>query len=387
MTYRKQDALAIVQSAKQLGVDPGSLAGLFEMESGGDPNIWGGAGGQYRGLIQFGPDARREVGLPNKSMSVAEQLPYVERYLRQRGFQPGKMGAKELYRTVLVGNPFQGGTDSFGTNSDKAATRMTPGGDLYKRGLGKIQSGLGSSLSTTAMGGAGSNSGSMDFANQQAPVPIEESVRPPMAGDIFSAPAEGDTGETSPHLAAATDAMLKALNLGSTPVPANDAAIGASTALAGSVIQAGGGAPAVKVGDVVDRAGRSSLGLNQGVSEACATSAATILNKMGRNVAVPTTKSWDGMPTGSALASRFFNDQVATKIPVNQVQPGDPIAFANTYGNWGPGTITHVGIAAGRDPKTGQMMMYDHSTGKGVVKRPVDTFGSPLYAARLKGAQ
>lgn len=385
MTYRKQDAQAIVQSAKQLGVDPGSLAGLFELESGGDPNIWGGEGGKYRGLIQFGPDARREVGLPNKSMSVTEQLPYVERYLRQRGFQPGKMGAKELYRTVLVGNPFQGGTDSFGTNSDKAAARMAPGGDLYKRGLGRIQSGLGSSLSPTATSEVSSSSRPMDFMGQQVSAPMEESVRPPMAGDIFSAPAGEESGQMSPHLAAATDAMMKALDMSSTPTPANDAAIGVSTALAGSEVPAGiSGAPTVKVGDVVDRAGRSSLGLNKGVGEACAISAATILNKMGRNVPVPSGKSWDGLSTGGALASRFFNDQVATKIPISQVQPGDPIAFANTYGNWGPGTITHVGVAAGKDPNTGQLMMYDHSSRSGVVKRPVSTFAQPLYAARLR---
>jgi hypothetical protein len=60
-------------------------------------------------------------------MSIAEQMPYVEKYFQQRGFTPGKHGTTELYRTVLVGNPRQSGTDSFGTNSDKAAERMKPG--------------------------------------------------------------------------------------------------------------------------------------------------------------------------------------------------------------------------------------------------------------------
>jgi hypothetical protein len=126
----------------------------MEMESGLDPNIWGGAGGQYRGLIQFGPGARKEVGLPNKPMTIAEQMPYVERYFQQRGFTPGKHGTTELYRTVLVGNPRQSGTDSFGTNSDKAAERMKPGGDLYQRFAGKFDP-VASKIGAPGSAGAG----------------------------------------------------------------------------------------------------------------------------------------------------------------------------------------------------------------------------------------
>lgn len=133
MSLNRQDAQAIAATAQRLGVDPRTLGGLFELESGVDPNIWGGAGGKYKGLIQFGPGARSEVGLPDRQMSIPEQLPYVEKYFQQRGFKPGKHGTTELYRTVLVGNPGQSGTDSFGTNSDKAAKRMEPGGDLYQR--------------------------------------------------------------------------------------------------------------------------------------------------------------------------------------------------------------------------------------------------------------
>ena len=131
-TLDPETANAIKATADRLGVDVYSLGGLFEMESSHNPNIWGGAGGKYKGLIQFGPGARSEVGLPDKDMTIAEQLPYVEEYFKQRGFTPGKHGVTELYRTVLVGNPGQSGTDSWGTNSDSAAKRMMPGGDLYK---------------------------------------------------------------------------------------------------------------------------------------------------------------------------------------------------------------------------------------------------------------
>lgn len=138
MSLSLQDAQAIASTAQRLGVDPRTLGALMELESGLDPNVWGGAGGKYRGLIQFGPEASREVGLPDRKMSIAEQMPFVERYFQQRGFTPGKHGTTELYRTVLVGNPRQSGTDSFGTNSDSAAKRMMPGGDLYQRFSGKF---------------------------------------------------------------------------------------------------------------------------------------------------------------------------------------------------------------------------------------------------------
>lgn len=154
MPISKQDAQAIIQLGRELGVDPISLGGLMEMESGIDPNVWGGAGKKYKGLIQFGPAARSEVGLPDKPMTIAEQIPYVRRYFQQRGFAPGKHGVTEMYRTVLVGNPYQSGTDTFGTESDATAKRMLPGGDLYERARKKLEGGLGSTVQTTARAAA-----------------------------------------------------------------------------------------------------------------------------------------------------------------------------------------------------------------------------------------
>ena len=150
MALTKQDAQAIVQLGNELGVDPASLGGLMELESGINPNIWGGSGGKYRGLIQFGPGARQEVGLPSRQMTIAEQIPYVKKYFQQRGFKPGEHGVTEMYRTVLVGNPYQSGTDTFGTESDTAAKRMLPGGDLYERARVKLEGGLGGDLRAAA---------------------------------------------------------------------------------------------------------------------------------------------------------------------------------------------------------------------------------------------
>lgn len=159
MSLSVNDANAIIALANRMGVDPGSLAGLMHMESGINPNIWGGAGGNYRGLIQFGPGARQEVGLPDGPMTIEAQVPYVEKYFKQRGFKPG-MSAEQMYRTVLVGNPYQSGTDSFGTNSDKAGARMRPGGDLYNAGMSALKNAtakadyMGLQSSSTRTGGS-----------------------------------------------------------------------------------------------------------------------------------------------------------------------------------------------------------------------------------------
>ena len=133
MELAPYDKAAVIRTAKQLGVPAPTLAGLIHMESGFRPNVWGGDGGNYRGLIQFGPGARNEVNLPVRDMSIAEQMPYVKKYFDQRGFKPG-MDAVQLYRTVLVGNPYQRDKDSNNTDSDITGAQMAPGGSLYKIG-------------------------------------------------------------------------------------------------------------------------------------------------------------------------------------------------------------------------------------------------------------
>jgi hypothetical protein len=135
-TLQSADRQAVFNSAKRLGLDPYEFGALVHQESGFRPNVWGGAGGQYRGLIQFGPGARKEVGLPDKPMTIAEQLPYVEKYFQQRGYKPG-MGIAKAYATVLGGNPnvSLSAKDSFGTSVGSSLPRFKPGGSLYKEAM------------------------------------------------------------------------------------------------------------------------------------------------------------------------------------------------------------------------------------------------------------
>lgn len=131
------DKEAVLQTARNLRMDPNELGALILQESGFRPNVWGGGGNNYYGLIQFGGPERKEVGLDPKKIgnyTVAEQMPHVERFLKGRGFKPG-MGVKKAYATVLGGNPYADiyAKDINETSVSSATPRMVPGGDLYKQ--------------------------------------------------------------------------------------------------------------------------------------------------------------------------------------------------------------------------------------------------------------
>jgi hypothetical protein len=131
------DKEAVRAVARNLRMDPNELGALILQESGFRPNVWGGGGNNYYGLIQFGGPERQEVGLdPNKigNYTVAEQMPHVERFFKGRGFKPG-MGIQKAYATVLGGNPNANiyAQDSNKTSVASAAPRMARGGDLYKQ--------------------------------------------------------------------------------------------------------------------------------------------------------------------------------------------------------------------------------------------------------------
>lgn len=135
-TLRPEDRQAVFASAKRLGLDPYEFGALIHQESGFRPNVYGGAGGNYYGLIQFGGPERAKYLDQSKigKYTIAEQMPAVEQFLRDRGFQPGKMGIDRAYATILGGNPNISLTakDSFGTSVASSLPRFKPGGSLYK---------------------------------------------------------------------------------------------------------------------------------------------------------------------------------------------------------------------------------------------------------------
>ena len=129
--------------------------------------------------------------------------------------------------------------------------------------------------------------------------------------------------------------------------------------------------------EAIMKAANSSLGLNAGVGNMCAHSVRHILSKAGITNVGETSNPWDGVqPSTAGFANSFAGDNVGQrKTSLNDMKPGDLVLLKNTTGNYAAGTITHVGIYAGKDPKTGDHMMFDHSSRRGVVKRSVeDTF-------------
>lgn len=98
-------AQAIVEASTRLGIDPHALATAISYETGGrfSPGIWGGKGGNYLGLIQFGPEERAKYGV-KEGQSAVEQMGAVENFLRDRGVKPG-MGLPDIYSTINAGAP------------------------------------------------------------------------------------------------------------------------------------------------------------------------------------------------------------------------------------------------------------------------------------------
>jgi hypothetical protein len=135
-TLKPEDRAAVFQTAQRLGLDPYEFGALIHQESGFRPNVYGGAGGNYYGLIQFGGPERAKYLNPQKlgSYTIAEQLPAVEKFLTDRGFKPGQMGIDRAYATILGGNPNVNlnAKDSFGTSVASSLSGFKPGGSRYK---------------------------------------------------------------------------------------------------------------------------------------------------------------------------------------------------------------------------------------------------------------
>ena len=134
----KSGAMALVATAKRLGLKPEEFTALMSWESGGtlNPNVIGGDGNQYKGLIQFSPDNQAKYGT-SKQQSIAQQIPSIEQYLKDRGFKPGQHDIRHAYSAVLAGNAserYWGSSDSNGTNVRNAAPKFQKG-DHYNRAI------------------------------------------------------------------------------------------------------------------------------------------------------------------------------------------------------------------------------------------------------------
>ena len=102
---------ALTEAANELGISAKDLAAIISYETAGtfSPSVRGGHGGNYEGLIQFGPAERKAYGV-KPGMSFEDQItgPVVA-YFKDRFAKVGRstQGAtlSDLYRTVNGGNP------------------------------------------------------------------------------------------------------------------------------------------------------------------------------------------------------------------------------------------------------------------------------------------
>ena len=133
---------AIVSAANELGVRPEDLAAVISQETMGtfDPQIIGGEGNDYKGLIQFGIPERETYGYRDDMTFEEQILGPVVRYLKDRGVKKGH-GVKEIYAAILTGNvsTLQSDgltrTDSFGTSVESALPNLNQGGSHYNNAL------------------------------------------------------------------------------------------------------------------------------------------------------------------------------------------------------------------------------------------------------------
>ena len=98
-----------------------------------------------------------------------------------------------------------------------------------------------------------------------------------------------------------------------------------------------------------------------------------------------TLKPWDGdvlSPEDKLapdMADSLAGDELGTKITsLDEIKAGDLVFFKNTYGNWAPGVITHVGIAVGNGE-----YMHRMTSNKGIVKTQAIPAGDFAYGMRL----
>src|SRR5690606_38762870 len=96
---------AIINTSRQIGVDPVDLATIISYETSGTFDPWK-AGpttqwGQHRGLSQWGEPQRQKYGV-TRDMPVEQQVAAAGRYLVDAGVKPG-MGILDMYSAINAG--------------------------------------------------------------------------------------------------------------------------------------------------------------------------------------------------------------------------------------------------------------------------------------------
>ena len=109
---------------------------------------------------------------------------------------------------------------------------------------------------------------------------------------------------------------------------------------------------------------------NPGASAQCAAFTRAAWKEAGMPLPVTTNPDDVFKDTGADMANSFAGNEIGPVVEIRDVRAGDIVMFSNTYGDYPPGTITHVGTCVGSN------MIVDRPTAAHpVMKRSIFTFG------------
>jgi hypothetical protein len=124
-----QEIAYLRAKSQAAGYNADDILKVMNYESSGRPGVWGGKNNDYFGLIQFGPNERKQFGVNTAKPSAQNQIDATMKFLASRGFKPG-MGLQDLYSTVLAGSPgHYNRSDGAGTVAEHVAN-MSGGSPL-----------------------------------------------------------------------------------------------------------------------------------------------------------------------------------------------------------------------------------------------------------------
>jgi hypothetical protein len=134
------------------------------------PSKWGGKGGNYMGLIQFGPSERKQFGV-HEGQSFDEQMVSVGKFLEFRGLQswlqkhPNATDQEKryaLYSTINAGSP---GENNWVKSDRPGYNVMRHVDEMFSSGHASYAKNLLSGTTLTQTGAAGASGGSApDFS-------------------------------------------------------------------------------------------------------------------------------------------------------------------------------------------------------------------------------
>lgn len=107
MQLTKEDIAYLRAMAAQRGYTQQNADDMLrgiQYESSGDPSRWGGKGNDYFGLIQFGPNERKQFNIDTVHPNARNQIDGMFGFFKQRGYKPG-MPLIDLYSTINAGSP------------------------------------------------------------------------------------------------------------------------------------------------------------------------------------------------------------------------------------------------------------------------------------------